>query len=343
MRIWSVGAMILAGALLSHQPAEGGPGRPSQITYDRKLYYFYPQVYDRRPDMPSPFTTENGIEIAVVGTKLERYTVFDVTVENGDSLNYKSGKNGCGLQTKVDTADFPTLAATGLHSELELARTTAITGKAVADITERGRPEMSSEAGFMAGDEAIISVLAGDNLLVGRLGLTHPQLARPLFHLWNIIRAHEIVCNRKDGSEQKLDWLSYNGRRVYFGAGSGHGWQESIFDDEILGMFQLEMWCSLTDSETALLKKEYPNLTESQMQELIRQLTYIHTGEMVPYYIMRYGFYEGHTSYRADPIVVAFMFGLRTLDEIERAFDGVLPDALARHHTPVKASRQPQR
>jgi len=29
--------------------------------------------------MPSPFTTEDGIEIAVVGTKLERYTVFDVT------------------------------------------------------------------------------------------------------------------------------------------------------------------------------------------------------------------------------------------------------------------------
>jgi len=85
------------------------------------------------------------------------------------------------------------------------------------------------------------------------------------------------------------------------------------------------MWCSLTDSETALLKKEYPNLTESQMQELIRQLTYIHTGEMVPYYIMRYGFYEGHTSYRADPIVVAFMFGLRTLDEIERRLTASSP------------------
>jgi len=47
----------------------------------------------------------------------------------------------------------------------------------------------------------------------------------------------------------------------------------------------------------------------------------IETGEMVPFYIMRYGFYEGHTAYRADPIAIAFIFGLRTLDEIQDTLD----------------------
>ena len=37
----------------------------------------------------------------------------------------------------------------------------------------------------------------------------------------------------------------------------------------------------------------------------------------VPFYIMRYGFYEGHTSYRADPIAIACIFGLRSLQQIE--------------------------
>jgi len=45
---------------------------------------------------------------------------------------------------------------------------------------------------------------------------------------------------------------------------------------------------------------------------------------MLPYYIMRYGFYEGHTDYRADPIAIAFIFGMRSLEEIEAAFEGRL-------------------
>jgi hypothetical protein len=52
---------------------------------------------------------------------------------------------------------------------------------------------------------------------------------------------------------------------------------------------------------------------------------------MVPYYIMRYGFYEGHTDYRADPVAISFIFGLRSLKEIEAAFEGNLYKALAEH------------
>jgi len=62
-------------------------------------------------------------------------------------------------------------------------------------------------------------------------------------------------------------------------------------------------------------------------------LTFIHTGEMVPYYIMRYGFYEGHTDYRADPIAIAWLFGLKSLEELDEAFEGKLYEALTAHFT----------
>ncbi|MGB6121354.1 MAG: hypothetical protein WBG80_05565, partial [Bacteroidota bacterium] len=61
-------------------------------------------------------------------------------------------------------------------------------------------------------------------------------------------------------------------------------------------------------------------------------------GEMEPYYVMRYGFYEGHTDYRVDPIAIAFMFGLRDLEDIESAFSGRLDKALTEHHTKESVS-----
>ena len=67
------------------------------------------------------------------------------------------------------------------------------------------------------------------------------------------------------------------------------------------------------------------------MARLIGDMSRIDTGEMAFYYIMRYGFYEGHTDYRSDPIAVAFIFGLRSLEEIEKAFDGNLNKALTEH------------
>jgi len=54
---------------------------------------------------------------------------------------------------------------------------------------------------------------------------------------------------------------------------------------------------------------------------------------MSPYYIMRYGFYEGHTDYRSDPITIAFIFGLRDLEEIENVFHGNLDQVLTNHFT----------
>jgi hypothetical protein len=287
----------------------------------------YPNTYDRLPELPSPYTAADGTEIVVAFTKDEKYVLIPVNVENGKPLNYKNNQwYGKGRQLEVNASDFPTLARTGLHSEIELNQTKTITGRSVEEITEIGRPERYSGAGFMSHDEDIISVLRGDNRLVTQLGSIHEHMAKPLFHVFNI-----ILIVKKDSQRGNIGGVLYNKRTIYLKFWGAKGWQESIFDDEILGYWQIEMWRDLDKEEKAFLSREYSNLTDEENAQLIKKLSFIHTGEMVPYYIMRYGFYEGHTSYRADPIAIASIFGLRSLDEIEMAFKGNLYETLTNH------------
>ena len=63
------------------------------------------------------------------------------------------------------------------------------------------------------------------------------------------------------------------------------------------------------------------------------QISTLHTGEMVPYYINRYGFYEGHTDFRADPVAIAFIFGIRSLEELHQAAGGDLYGYMTGHFT----------
>jgi len=169
---------------------------PHRVSYKGKIYSLHPQTYAELPDIPSPYTTEEGLEIVVSLTKNKKYTLIPVTVENGVPMDYKSrqwDKIGKGRQLDVDAKDFPTLARTGLHSEIELDQTKTITGKSIGEITYLGRPERSSGEGFMSHDEDIVSVLKGDNRLVKKLGLTHPQMAKALYHIWNIIQIFSLI------------------------------------------------------------------------------------------------------------------------------------------------------
>lgn len=54
---------------------------------------------------------------------------------------------------------------------------------------------------------------------------------------------------------------------------------------------------------------------------------------MHPQYIMRYGFYEGHTYWRTDPVAIAFIFSLKDLEEMEEAFPTKLYEILTGHFT----------
>ncbi len=315
-------------------PAFSQEADVNTITYNQRTYNLYPATIDALPPVPSPYTAENGMEIVVALLKTGQYTLVPVTIENKTPhIPYGGRQLGKGDQLTVDEADFPTLAETGLHSEQELERTETITGKLVAEINETGRPEQASGAGFMAIDEDIISVLTGDNRLVAGLNLTHPQLARPLFHIWNLIlQAYEHGdLGRNLGN---VEYLLYNGRQVRFGeVYPTRGFQESLFNDEIWGTFQINIYREPDDGERAFIYDSYSHLANALVLGLIDRLSYILTAEMEPYYVMRYGFYEGHTDYRVDPIAIAFIFGLKSMEEIEAAFPGELYDALTTYFT----------
>lgn len=297
-------------------------------------YPLYPDVLDKRPTISSPYLTEKGTEILTAILKNGKYVLMPVTVENGKPLHYsyKVGSvYGKDQQLLVNRGDFPALAKTGLHVEAELDGKEMITGVPVHVITYIGRPGRFSGAGFMADDESIISVLKGDNDLVRKLGLTHPQMARPLYHVWNMI-LQEIECGKLRRFSGVQSFF-YNGNKVKFRAESMKGWQISIFHDEIRGRFDIDVQRTLTAAEKSFLRGRYPHLSDTQIAELEKKLTGFHFSEMVPYYIMRYGFYEGHTDYRADPIAIACIFGLKSLEEIESAFEGNLYRTLINHFT----------
>jgi HEAT repeat protein len=311
---------------------------PEKVYCGQNVYPCYPATLDTKPDIPSPHTTLDAVEVVMAFTKDGKYTLVPVTIENGKPLNYKQNQWGKGRQLEVDAGDFPTLVRTGLHSEAELNRTKIIAGRSIVEIAELGRPGRSSGAGFMSDDEDIISVIKGDNRLVEQLGLRHPQTAGPLFHIWNMI-LRDVELNRLGRFWEHFEYILYNGQKVLVKAEGTKGWQESLFEDEILGKFQIEVWRQPDQDEKAFLHEKYPDLTEDQIAAMLKKLSHIYISEMLPYYIMRYGFYEGHTDYRADPVAIAWIFGLKSLEQIEAAFPGRLDEVLTQHFTRVAIIR----
>ena len=350
---WNIVCLLMAMMVVACCSAESSPSQPTSTDRDgnaqsailpeaasshaslqQTSHPLYPNVLDKRPTIPSPYVTEQGTEILTAILKNGKYVFIPVTVENGKPLHYSyrvGSVYGKDQQLHVNRGDFPALARTGLHAEAELDAKDMITGMPVDVITYIGRPGRFSGAGFMADDETVISVLKGDNDLVRKLGLTHPQMARPLYHVWNMI-LQEIECGRW-GRFSSIQCFFYNGNKVRLRAESMKGWQISIFQDEIQGRFDIDVQRTLTAAERSFLRGQYPHLSDTQMVELEERMTHLHFSEMVPYYIMRYGFYEGHTSYRADPIAIACIFKLKSVEEIENAFRGTLYRTLFSHFT----------
>jgi HEAT repeat protein len=284
----------------------------------------YPDSLASVPAIPSPSTRADGQEVVLALTAEETWAVVPVGAPDVDRRE---------RQRRVDDYDFPTLARTGLHGPEELAATVTITGRSLAEITDLGRPGGLSEDGFMAADEDVLSVLEGDNHLVSALGLTHPQLARPLFHLWNMIEA-DIEAGRWNYPEHRWDQVRqivYNHRRIDLEARDTKGGQESIFEDGLGGAFYIKIQRQPTSDELRFLRERYGALPGGAWNAFIQRLSVMETAEMEPHYIQWYGFYEGHTGWRTDPVAIAFIFGLRSLEEIETAFPGRLPEVLTAH------------
>ena len=89
----------------------------------------------------------------------------------------------------------------------------------------------------------------------------------------------------------------------------------------------------MTENEINFLKTKYSFLEEEQLNELIDKLSILNISEMLPYYIMKHGFYEGHSGYRADPIAISYIFGYKSLSELEDIYPGKLYRILTDHFT----------
>ena len=287
-------------------------------------YNIYPDLNNTRPDLPSPFVTTDNQEFVIAFTKEKKYAIIPVTLSND---------RGMGKQLVIDTVDFPYLAKTGLHSEETLNHKSTITNRSLDEITNLGRPNGLSQDGFLAQDEHIMAVIKGDNRIVSQLGLTHPQLAKPLFHVLNMMDT-DLALNRWNMAKHRwenIQYFFYNNRKVFVEAEDTKGGQKSIFDDGIEGAFYIKLWRDLEREEVQLLKDKYGQLSASKFDSLKTLLSSLNTGEMEPQYIMRYGFYEGHTYWRTDPISISFIFGIKTLAEIEETFKGDLYGSLTNH------------
>ncbi len=286
----------------------------------------YPKKYQTLPNINSPTELKNGIEVIIRINAAGDFSVLPVTQEKGEIYSCLYGFNGKGDQMWIAEPDFHSLGRTGLHSEEELNSKTMITGRPIGVINFISKPNRFSISGFLADDEDIISVLKGDNRIVGKLGLVHRQLAKPLFHVWNAILGNYFGV-------KETATILYNSNKVFITSTCGKGYQESIFHDEIEGKYWLYIWRELDQDEFKFLKTKYANLSDEDFKSLIEKLTHLHIGEMLPFYIMRYGFYEGHTAFRAEPLAIAIIFGLKSIYEIDSLFNSDLYEVVNRHFT----------
>jgi len=298
----------------------------SPVTFEDKSYTLCPHRFDSRPPVLSPYATDDGLEIVVTSTKDDKYMLVPVTLANSERK---------GRQLHVNADDFPTLARMGFHCEQELDRIRTITGRSIAEITELARPDRLSTSGFIAEDEDIISVLKGDNRFARKLGLSHALLAKPLFHVLNLTARNQQQKNHLSYQGHRAEYppFFYNSKKISVKVEYTRGGQESIFADGLDGALAIQIVRELEQRERDYLDREYSHLNQQQREDLVKRLSCMFIGEMVMYYAKWYGFYEGHTGWRADPITIAFIFGMKDLEEIDAAFDGKLYDALTEHFT----------
>jgi hypothetical protein len=294
---------------------------PAILEHAGHQYPLYPETTVACPELPSPLDVD-GREYVIIELRDGTFGLADVTRADHPE------------QMLADD-EFPHLAATGLHDQAQLAALTHINGRSLEDIDRDARPGGLSEDGFMAADETVRAVMAGDDRSVRAMGLTHPMLARPLWHIWNLVQT-DLQLGRYNMARHRWDnvqRLKYNGKWITLDAHDTKGGQQSPFGDGLEGGFWMVFWRPMSMDEQQWLHQHYGHHGPTNWNELLGRLTRVHTGEMEAYTITRYGFYEGHSDWRVDPLGAAWLFGLRTLDELEVAFPGKLDRAVLEHWT----------
>jgi hypothetical protein len=203
------------------------------------------------------------------------FTALSVAAQEPDLTNISP--KDLGITFVTPEKDPKTGFVVGGKNETALIRRlTEINGRTIAELEKDMRPgaasDVGSRLGFLGKDEKLLDVLAEDNdYVVGKLGLTHQQLARHLHIIGGI-----AVKNAKVADAEGYTFR-YHGRRYHVSWVASRGIQLSPFYD---------------DTKTNV-NATVKNLTTGA------KLTY---SLLVPHMIERYGFYEGHgTPYRVDP------------------------------------------
>ena len=123
-------------------------GKPS---FSDRRYRLYPETLDEAPAIPSPLTTTDGTELMVAVTSDGKHAIVPVTLKASER------------QCDADAGDFPTLAGSGRHSEIELDLH-ANDHRPIGRRNRRIRPSgLSSDDGFLEVGEDVISILKDDN------------------------------------------------------------------------------------------------------------------------------------------------------------------------------------
>lgn len=276
-------------------------------------YSLYPEVNKDSIELHSPFQSTLGEEYILALTDNKEYAIIPVSLSNTRSI--------C-PQLIIDSVDFPELTISGLHNIEDLYSLKTITGRTLEEINQLARPGALSFDGFLSKKEDILTVLVNDNSIVDRMEMTHPELAKPLFHVLNLMD-EDLKLNRWNMAHHEWEHIRgfwYKNKFVNVRAYDTKGGQQSIFNDGITGAFHIKIWREPTGSERSLLQKSFKHLPKDRLEEMIQKISFINSGEMQPQYIMRYGFYEGHTSWRTDPIAIAYIFGLLPLEELISIF-----------------------
>ncbi|MBF0489072.1 MAG: hypothetical protein HQL15_00455 [Candidatus Omnitrophica bacterium] len=194
-----------------------------------------------------------------------------------DEINMPVSKE----QTYTEAPNASGFVMGGVNTNETIAKLTNLTGMSINEIEQRARPGTSSEAGFIDAKEKLVDVLKADNSFVRSLGLTHQQLAEPLFYAMNLLEQIE----EKYGVGFSQESINFHYKGILYRANfvSYRGMQWSIFNDGVA------------------TNKDYV-VTNMQNGASVK------FSGMVPYYIWRYGFYEGHVRYRVDPRNIVHVF-----------------------------------
>lgn len=254
---------------------------------DTEEVQFFPAAMTPDSTLPSPAKTREGRHLVLARLQSGQVSYFDVTVEQAGVRDVPSGQDNKGNQLLISHSEHPAVS---------------MTGKSVAEITIDAWPGAASWAGFLCRDETILTRLSADDQLVKQMNFTHQQLAFPVFHTWNLIREYEQHSRHRLPEDQQVEGFYYNNQFVELRFQGGRGWQTSIFNDSLTGSYQIQA-----------MSEKAPE----------RQVFF---SDLAPYYIHRYGFYEGMTAYRLDPRNIALTFGLLTEDQLTEAGIGFVPE-----------------